>query len=178
MRTGGPSPWTTPLCGPGEACCPDAVYWSAPSHERGHDRFVLRPSANHPCRTRLKLRQQRSEPARATRATPAAAARLAPDSVCGPGTARRSSSPGTSVCDPVSSVVACGSTPLLSPPPVTAWKSQKVPIAAASGITPPCGARGLLVGEPNISHGTAITPHQKINYPPGGFLTSKDGTTV
>ena len=51
FRTGGPSPWTEHLCGPGEACCPDAVCWRAPSHERGHDRFVLRPSSNHPCCT-------------------------------------------------------------------------------------------------------------------------------
>ena len=29
----------------------DKVCWCVTSHERGHDRFVLRPSANHPCCT-------------------------------------------------------------------------------------------------------------------------------
>ena len=38
-------------CGPGEASCPGTVCWRVSTHERGHDRFVLRPSANHPCRT-------------------------------------------------------------------------------------------------------------------------------
>ena len=43
---GGPSPWTEHLCGPGGACCPDAVCGRAPSHGRDHDRFALRPSSN------------------------------------------------------------------------------------------------------------------------------------
>ena len=46
-------------------------------------------------------------------------------SVCGPGTTHRSSSPGTSFCDP-----------LLSSPLLAAWKRQKVPIVASCGITP------------------------------------------
>ena len=53
FRTDSTSPWTELLCCPGEACCRDAVCWRrAPSHEWGHERFVLRPSSNHPCSTR------------------------------------------------------------------------------------------------------------------------------
>ena len=48
FRTGWLSLWTKRVCGPGQACCADTVCRRAPSHERGHDRAVLRPSANHP----------------------------------------------------------------------------------------------------------------------------------
>ena len=51
---------------------------------------------------------------------------------------------------------------MLSPPLVTACKRQRVPMAAACGITPllitpPCGA-GDMLGVPTVSHRTAITP--------------------
>ena len=124
---GGPSPRTENLCGPGEAYCPDVVCWRAPSHERGHDRVVLCPSLNHPCCTFASSSDSSARGASHGNACHASRSSesCAGHSVCGPGTTHRSSSPGTSFCDP-----------LLSSPLLAAWKRQKVPIVASCGITP------------------------------------------
>ena len=74
--------------------------------------FFVRPQTTSAARAPQAPTAAREEPATATRATPATASEsCAGHRACGPGTARRSSSPGTSVCDPVSRVVACGITP-------------------------------------------------------------------
>ena len=102
-------------------CCPDAVCWRAPSHERGHDRFVLHPSSNQPCCTCASSSDFSARGASHGNACHASrrSESRAGHSVCGPGTACLSSNPGTSVCEP-----------LLSAPLVTAWK--RTPVAEAS----------------------------------------------
>lgn len=75
FRIGGPSPGVERGCGPGEASRPEAACWRVSSHERDHDRSVLRPSANRPCCTKTPQGPAEAllidEPATATRATPA-----------------------------------------------------------------------------------------------------------
>ena len=49
FRTFSPSPLAKHDCCAGETSRLDAVCWRVCSHERDHDGFVLRPSANHSC---------------------------------------------------------------------------------------------------------------------------------
>ena len=95
---GRPTPWKERGCGPGESSCPDTMCWRDSSHERNDDRFVRRPSANHPCCTCAS-----SSGSSARRASHGNACHASHDSkscashsVCGSDIARRASSPGTS----------------------------------------------------------------------------------
>ena len=101
-RTGGPSPWAERGCTLGEARCPDTVCGRVSSHERDHDRFVLRPSANHPCGTCASSSGSSARRASHGNACHAShnSTSFSTHSVCGPGTARRMSSPGISSARP------------------------------------------------------------------------------
>ena len=100
-RAGGPSPWAERGCGPGEASCPDMVYWRVSSHEWDHDRFVVRLSADHPCCT-CALNSARSIGASYSNACHAShsSKSFATHGVYGPGTTHRSLNPGIGSVSP------------------------------------------------------------------------------
>ena len=131
FRTGGPSPWTEHLCGSSEACCPNAICWRAPSHEQDHDRFVIRPSSNHPSCTCASSSD--SSAREASRSNESCASR----SVCGPGTTRRPQAPALSFVTPSE---ASGPPTAAAPGPLTAAAAPGPSTVAAGSPTaaPPC----------------------------------------
>ena len=90
FRTGGPSPWTEHLCGPGEAYCPGSAGVPLATSRITIALFFVRPQSTLAARTPQAPTAALEDPATATRSTPAAAASPAPAKVSG---SRHSSSP-------------------------------------------------------------------------------------